>query len=160
MTEIPLAGIEPTSTALAMAIARFYWRDDKEEDGKFKEANLGGILCFIIDRKLKSRFFRLYDINTSELLFQTELFVNFANNFTYICDKFYCFPLVKAVLGVEFANLNDALYFKRLIDKFCFRGQPIKAKIEEEKKYGVQRYKLSEPGFFVQKKQNGWNPVT
>ena len=117
MAEIPLAGIEPTSTALAMAIARFYWRDDKEEDGKFKEANLGGILCFIIDRKLKSRFFRLYDINTSELLFQTELFVNFANNFTYICDKFYCFPLVKAVLGVEFANLNDALYFKRLIDK-------------------------------------------
>jgi len=28
-SEIPLAGIEPTSTALAMAIARFYWRSDE-----------------------------------------------------------------------------------------------------------------------------------
>jgi hypothetical protein len=27
-TEIPLVGIEPTSTALAMAIVRFYWRND------------------------------------------------------------------------------------------------------------------------------------
>ena len=107
-SESPLPGIEPTATALAMAMVRFYWKD---YEGKFKEANLRGILCFIIDRKLKSRFFRLYDINTSELLFQTELYVNFKTHYTYICDKFYCFPLVKAVLGLEFASLHDATYF-------------------------------------------------
>ena len=75
LSDIKIDGIEPTSTALAMAICRLYWKND---DAQFKEANLGGILCFIIDRKLKSRFLRLYDINTSELLFQTELYVNFA----------------------------------------------------------------------------------
>jgi hypothetical protein len=61
-----MIGIEPTSTALAMAIVNLF---SSGENGQFKDANLGGILCFIVDRKLKSRFFRLYDINTSELLF-------------------------------------------------------------------------------------------
>ena len=61
-----MIGIEPTSTALAMAIVNLFSADD---NGNFKDANLGGILCFVVDRKLKSRFFRLYDMNTSELLF-------------------------------------------------------------------------------------------
>jgi hypothetical protein len=61
-----MVGVEPTSTALAMAIVNLF---SSGENGQFKDANLGGILCFVIDRKLKSRFFRLYDINTSELLF-------------------------------------------------------------------------------------------
>ena len=73
--EVPL-GIEPTATALSMAIVRIYAKDPS---GEFKSANLGGILCFIIDRKLKSRFFRLYDMNTFELTFQTELYINFAD---------------------------------------------------------------------------------
>ena len=98
-------GIEPTATALAMGIARLYCRDDR---GKYKEANLDGILCFIIDRRLKTRLFRLYDINTCELIFQTELYVNFDETYVHITDKFYCFPLVKTVMGVEFANVYDA----------------------------------------------------
>ena len=68
----------------------------------------------------------MYDINTNELIFQTELYINFGSHYTFICDKFYCFPIVKSVLGVEFSNLNDALYFKKLIDKFCFKGDPAK----------------------------------
>ena len=54
LSEFQLAGIEPTSTALAMGFTRFY---SKQEDGRFKEANLRGILCFTIDRKRKSRYF-------------------------------------------------------------------------------------------------------
>ena len=64
--EVSVIGIEPTSTALAMAITRFYYKDNI---GKFQEANLSGILCFIVDRIRKSRYLRLYDLNTSELLF-------------------------------------------------------------------------------------------
>lgn len=140
-----------------MAIVRLHC---KKEDGSFKEANLRGILCFIVDRKLKSRFFRLFDINTSELLFQTELYVNFGQHYTYISEKNYCFPLVKTVLGIEFANLNDALYFQKLIDKFCFIGDPHKAAKEEKKMHGVAQYRLTTPTNFKQKSQNGWNPVT
>ena len=60
LLEVP-AGIEPTQTALAMAIVKLF----SGEKGKFKNANLGGILCFVIDRALHSRFLKLYDINSS-----------------------------------------------------------------------------------------------
>lgn len=59
-------GIEPTSTALAMSVVSMF---SSAENGVFREANLAGILCLVVDRSLKSRFFRLYDLNTSELLF-------------------------------------------------------------------------------------------
>ena len=59
-------GIEPTATALAMGITRLYCKDAR---GKYKEANLDGILCFIVDRRLKTRLFRLYDINSCEMIF-------------------------------------------------------------------------------------------
>ena len=129
-----MTGIEPTSTALAMAIARFYWKSD---DGTFKDAKLGGILCFVVDRKLKSRFFRVFDINTSQMIFQTELYINFPLSYVPVNDKFYCFPLLKAVIGVEFANLNDAIYFKKLVGKFCFCGDPERVQREERKKNGI-----------------------
>ena len=45
-------GIEPTATPLAMAVVRLYSRNSQ---GKFKEANLDGILCFVVDRRLKTR---------------------------------------------------------------------------------------------------------
>ena len=59
-------GISPTSTALAMAITRLYYGD---KQGKFQPINLGGILCLVADRALHSRYLRLYDINTNEMLF-------------------------------------------------------------------------------------------
>ncbi len=147
-SEYPIAGIAPESTALAMAFVRFNWRDD---EGRFSEANLGGILCFIVDRKVKSRFFRLYDINSFQLLFQCELYIGFSQHYTFVCNKFYCFPLTKAVLGVEFANLNDALSFKRLVEKLCLKGDPQKILKEERKKYGSPAYKISNPINFVRK---------
>ena len=76
-------------------------------------------------------------------------------------EKFYCFPLVKTVIGVEFANLYDAKYFKRLVDKFSFSGDARQVLKEEKKKYdGLSNYKLSRPNLFVRKQHNGWNPIT
>ena len=77
--------------------------------------------------------------------------MNFSRQYTFICDKFYCFPLVKAVIGIEFANLNDAMYFKRLIEKFSFTGAPDKVVKEERKKFGVPSYRISTPNYFVRK---------
>lgn len=69
-------GIEATATPLAMAVVRLYSRNAQ---GKFKEANLDGIFCFVVDRRLKTRQMRLYDINTFELTFQAEIYLNFAD---------------------------------------------------------------------------------
>lgn len=86
--------------------------------------------------------------------------MGFAETYVAVNEKFYCFPLVKAVIGVEFANLYDAKYFKRLVDKFAFGGDPKQVLKEEKKKYGLQSYKLSRPNLFVRKQHNGWNPIT
>ena len=63
--------------------------------------------------------------------------MNFNETYVAINDKFYSFPLVKAVIGVEFANLNDAKYFKRLVDKFSFNGEARQIAKEEKRKYGL-----------------------
>jgi hypothetical protein len=49
-----------------MAIARLHY---KAENNKFQETKLAGILCFVVDRIQKSRFLRLYDMNSCELTF-------------------------------------------------------------------------------------------
>eukprot|EP00353_Schmidingerella_taraikaensis_P001536 CAMPEP_0185599896 /NCGR_PEP_ID=MMETSP0434-20130131/83021_1 /TAXON_ID=626734 ORGANISM="Favella taraikaensis, Strain Fe Narragansett Bay" /NCGR_SAMPLE_ID=MMETSP0434 /ASSEMBLY_ACC=CAM_ASM_000379 /LENGTH=67 /DNA_ID=CAMNT_0028229469 /DNA_START=278 /DNA_END=481 /DNA_ORIENTATION=+ len=67
---------------------------------------------------------------------------------------------MKAVLGVEFANLNDALFFNKLVEKFSFKGDPGKVIKEEKKKYGTGAYQLTAPLTFKRKQQDGWNPVT
>lgn len=85
--EVERSGIEPSHTALAMAVVKLYCG----VNGKFKNANLGGIFCFIIDRELHSRFLRLYDVNSKVLLFQTELFVNFNEAFKALGERFHCF---------------------------------------------------------------------
>lgn len=33
--------------------------------------------------------------------------------------NFYCFPMPQMVLGVEFAEIQDALFFQILINKYC-----------------------------------------
>lgn len=59
-------GIDQKSTALAMGIAKLHHAD---KDGNFNTMKIGGILCLVADRKVSSRFLRLYDINTNEMLF-------------------------------------------------------------------------------------------
>jgi hypothetical protein len=102
-----LHGLDPKSTALSMGIARLFYAD-AESKGQFNPMKLGGVLCLVVDRRLHSRFLRLYDINTSELLFQAELYVNFCNNYRELSDYFYCFPHEKVLIGIQFANVHDA----------------------------------------------------
>ena len=134
-------GIEPTSTALAMSVVSMF---SSTENGVFKEANLAGILCFVVDRSLKSRFFRLYDLNTSELLFQAELYINFDQTYKAIQPKFYCFPLHKTVIGFKFSHQYDAAFFLKLVKKFSFKGDAKEVLVESKKVLGLGN-KISKP---------------
>lgn len=96
-----MIGIEPTSTALAMAIVKVFSAAPEEQ---FQDTSIGGILCLVVDRKAKSRYLRVFDINSAVLLFQSELYVNFAEKYTEVKPRLYCFPLVKTVIGLSFAN--------------------------------------------------------
>lgn len=44
-----MIGIEPTSTALSMAIVTLMSAGPEHQN--FTDANLGGILCFVVDRR-------------------------------------------------------------------------------------------------------------
>lgn len=102
-------------------------------------------MCFIVDRIRKSRYLRLYDLNTSELIFQHETYLNFAKTYQMVHEHFYCFPIVKSVLGIEFANSIDAKVFQKLINKFGFEGNAKQVGKEESSKYGNSDYGLSWP---------------
>ena len=106
-----------------------------------------------------TRYFRLYDINTSELLFQSELYINFVENYRALKDKFYCFPLQKTIVAFEFANVHDAMYFKKLVDQFSFSGDPKQIAKDEKKCLGVSS-RVSKPNYFTKKEHAGWNPIT
>ena len=80
---------------------------------------------------------RLYDVNTFELTFMAEMYLNFAETYKNVSEKFFNFPLVKTVIGIEFANLYDAKYFKRLVQSFSFKGDAKQIVKEERRKYGL-----------------------
>lgn len=82
---------------------------------------IGGIICLVVDRRLHSRFLRVYDINTSELLFQAELYVNFHRNYRELNDYFYCFPHEKILVGIQYSNVHDASCFRNLIQTYSFK---------------------------------------
>lgn len=69
-------------------------------------------------------------------------------------------PLVKTVIGIEFANLNDALFMRKLITSLTFSGDTKQLVKEERKRHGIVSYRLSRPTIFVRKQHNGWNPLT
>jgi len=107
-----LMGIDPKSTALAMAIAKLYQAD---AEGKFYPLKIGGILCLVVDREVHSKFLRVYDINTNEMVFQSELYINFHDAYKELNDYFFTFPLEKIQIGIQFSNVHDASMFKNLI---------------------------------------------
>eukprot|EP00347_Sterkiella_histriomuscorum_P002362 403368446 len=120
-----------------------------------------GILCLIADRKAHSKFLRLYDINTSDLLFQTELYVNFDEKYLELNDYFYSFPLEKVHIGIQFANVHDASVFRNLIHTYSFKGDKVEEVLMEHKsKLGISAVQITKPLVFQRKEHAGWDPST
>eukprot|EP00350_Pseudokeronopsis_sp_OXSARD2_P011232 CAMPEP_0170564854 /NCGR_PEP_ID=MMETSP0211-20121228/75283_1 /TAXON_ID=311385 /ORGANISM="Pseudokeronopsis sp., Strain OXSARD2" /LENGTH=203 /DNA_ID=CAMNT_0010884857 /DNA_START=14 /DNA_END=625 /DNA_ORIENTATION=- len=141
-----------------MAIARFYYGD---KQGKFQSMKIGGILCLIVDRKAHTRFLRLYDINNSELLFQTELYLNFQDYYKVLSENFHCFPLEKVVVGIEFSDTSEASSFEKLIEKYSFKADNVPLLIKEESlKVGVQNLEIGRPTTFSKEEHAGWDPIS
>ena len=74
-------GIEKTATTLAFGYARLYTNRSisgptVEDPLKFRFMNLGGIICFVIDRRRQVKQLRVFDINNYRMIFQIELYVN------------------------------------------------------------------------------------
>jgi hypothetical protein len=154
-------GIEPKATSLAMGIARLFYADADSQQS-FAPMKLGGIICLVVDRRLHSRFLRVYDINTSELLFQAELYVNFHKNYRELNDYFYCFPHEKILVGIQFSNVHDASCFRNLIQTYAFKctGNLNDVVKDQKSRLGNPSYGISRPSTFEKKEHAGWDPIT
>ena len=110
------------STPLCMGIARLYSNQndiDVKSPQYFANLDIGGVLCFMIDRKKRVNQFRMYDINNYRLLFQCEIYINMHKKFHMVQPYFYCFPMPKMVLGIEFSSQKDAMFMQMLVKKYC-----------------------------------------
>lgn len=70
------------------------------KDKEFKEMNLEGALCFVVDRVLKTRFIMLFSLQNYSLLMYNELYVNFSKSFIKLNDYFYSYPTDTFVVGI------------------------------------------------------------
>ena len=63
------------------------------------------------------------------------------------------------MIGLNFANLLDALCFLNLIKQFGWSGDPKQVAKEEEKLLGMNSG-VTKPKFIGKKNHAGWNPLT
>ena len=78
-------------------------------------------MAFCIDRRRKNKSLRMFDINDYRLLFECEIFIDMHLHFRAMKPNFYCFPLPKMVMGLEFSSNEDAQFFSVLISKYAPR---------------------------------------
>ena len=64
-----------TATSLKNCLANIYTMD--EHSTTFRYSKLSGILTLDFDRPLKTKFFRMYSMDSFELLFECELYYGF-----------------------------------------------------------------------------------
>jgi len=100
-----------------------------------------GFLTLEIDYDLKTRFICLYEMDTLDLLFQYELYLNFENNL-FICESsFLSFEVDGGFIGIQFIYDNEAIAFKMFISKYT---QNFILKMIEKKSYDFNKeYKNS-----------------
>ena len=78
------------STMIHIGVVRLFTANSL----KWSYSGLNGGLCLTIDRKLKGApLFRLYDLNSFEILFQVELYYNFHKYYQELNDHFHSFPI-------------------------------------------------------------------
>mmetsp|Transcript_1055 Transcript_1055/g.946 ORF Transcript_1055/g.946 Transcript_1055/m.946 type:complete len:86 (+) Transcript_1055:240-497(+) len=74
----------------------------------------------------------MYDLNSFDLLFETELYMNFHTHYKEINDYFYCFPIAgKNIIGFSFADSNEALKIASLVMKYGPKKQHIEKSLKK-----------------------------
>lgn len=91
-----------------MAIVRLYTSTSQGGLGsgslEFVSMQLGGILCFVVDRRRRTYHLRLFDINTLRLTFQLEIYINMHKLYREVKPGFHCFPVPEMVIGIEYSD--------------------------------------------------------
>lgn len=80
-------------------------------------SNLEGNLCYVLDFSNKTRYLRLFENTTFQLLFHMEIYQNFSNFYSAVDQLFHCFEINNVFIGLHFSELNSANNFQLMIKK-------------------------------------------
>ncbi|KAL4497098.1 hypothetical protein ABPG72_019418 [Tetrahymena utriculariae] len=96
-------------TIMNIAIARIF---TARSEGEWIYSNLQGILCLVWDReKDNTPFLRLFDIETFDLLFEAEMYIDFHLSYASVNPTFYMFEYMSAFIGLQFVSETEASQF-------------------------------------------------
>ncbi|EAR87069.1 WH1 domain protein (macronuclear) [Tetrahymena thermophila SB210] len=96
-------------TIMSIAIARIF---TARSEGEWIYSNLQGILCLVWDReKDNTPFLRLFDIETFDLLFEAEMYIDFHLSYASVNPTFYMFEYMNAFIGLQFISDSEASQF-------------------------------------------------
>lgn len=135
------------STLKDQAIVRLYTADF---ESNWIYSNLCGILTLSIDRSLGGAlFFRLYDPDTFQLLFENELYYNFINSYKKLQEGFYAFDVAQGYIGFGFPDDATGESFKKSINQ-------LNKKMEEKelKKIYKEKFEKNQGGGIFSKITN------
>lgn len=97
------------SQVLIATVAKLYTNDGTNHNWLY--SNLAGAFCIVVDPDLHAVLLRLYDLNSYEVLFETELYYDFNDYLLELNSCFYCFPIEAGQIGISFAKAGEARNF-------------------------------------------------
>ena len=95
-------------------------------------SNLEGNLCYILDTHKKTRYLRLYEPVTFQLLFHMDVYENFSLFYTIVENNFHCFEFNNIFIGLFFLDMSQANNFSLMTKKL--NDQIVQIMLESQNK--------------------------
>lgn len=100
-------------TTLSTTVVQLYLTEDPSHYMWVKK--FCGVICFVRDCDRRSYFFKLFDMDRCSWIWEQELYNPFA--YKPACTYFHVFEADNCMAGLNFANNEEALYFKSAVQK-------------------------------------------
>lgn len=134
------------ATLKDQAIVKLYTGDF---EGRWIYSNLLGILTLSIDRSLGGAiFFRLYDPETFDLLFENELYYNFISSYKRYDEGFYGYDVAQGYIGFAFPDDATAEKFRKSVNQMNKKMDEKELKSIHKKKFEKSEGLFSKIGRF------------
>ena len=112
-----LATLEPgLDLTLISSNVKLY--TSNQEGKNWLYSDLEGLLCFILDYNVKTKYLVLYNSFSFEKIFQYELYKDFQNYFKSLAPEFRCFEVDSGFIGLQFDKKTEAEKANLIISKF------------------------------------------
>jgi hypothetical protein len=100
------ANIPKSQTVICVGVAKIHSK--QKDEFNFSYTGLFGALAYIIDRKVKCRSIKLFDLNNFEVLFEMQVRSSLTTAYKKMNDNFFYFHYKSSNIGFSFVESDDA----------------------------------------------------